>query len=367
MSRVETSKRKNTANPGGTLKPPPIPRFAGLKALARRRRPWLRAALGLALLALLFAAVDVQAVVRSIEAIDPLRLALAAGLTVLINLVKPLRWRLLLATAVPSTSYRQALRSLLIAASARTLLPTKLGEFARIAGIDNLTVAAGTALTAVDILLEAAAVFALASIGAYAFSGLPLAAALVVAAALVAVALAHPNWLLGKLTRLPGLGARLVPKLSGASPPTASGDGQQAPMGAPAGPAPPVVPRVGLRPVGLGLALTLVLDGLRYAQLALLLSALGQAPSLSALMLMPFIHLADSFPVSLGGVGPRELVSLTLLPKAGIAAEAGVAAVLAQTLLSNLLPTLAGLAWLACRWARRAESRPPPRPQERGA
>lgn len=265
-----------------------------------------------------------------VASVDLLLLAFAVTYTVILIGLKPLRWLWLLRGILPQTPYRVALRSTLFGAGARLVLPGKLGEFGRVLAVDGLKLLPGVGLTALDVLLEVTAAFALAIPGALILGGPVAATAALFCTAIAALTLVHPHRVLGPLTRLPGLG-RLRDRIEGV---------QQ------------VVGSIGRAVLFKGLGLSLLLNLIRLGQLYVILVALGSVPNAAAVVFFPLIQLADGFPLTVSGVGAREWLSLQVLPGCGILPEAAVAAVFLQFVISHLLPGLAGW-WIIYRgWDR---------------
>ena len=90
----------------------------------------------------------------------------------------------------------------------------------------------------------------------------------------------------------------------------------------------------------------MVISVFRFSQLFVLLWAVGADVSWATLAYIPLIQLSDAVPLTVGGVGIREWVGLKILPLAGIAPGAAVSAVLIQSLISNMLPGVIGLAFV---------------------
>ncbi len=303
----------------------------------RRRRPLLtlaKIALTVGLLYLALRKIDFGALGRILGSVDWMLLALAATYTVVLHGLKPWRWLWLLRCLLPDTPYRVALRSSLLAAGARLVLPSKLGEFGRVLEVPGLKLLPGVGLTVLDLLMEVTAAFALAVPGALILGG-PLAATIVLfLTALSATALLHPHRVLGPLTHLPGL-HRLRDRVEGVQH---------------------VVSTLGRTTLYKGLALSTVLHAIRFGQLYVLFVALGTVPNAAAVIAFPLIQLADGFALTVGGVGVREWLSVQILPVCGIAPEAAVAAVFLQFALSNLLPALPGW-WILYRGRERATAK----------
>lgn len=251
---------------------------------------------------------------------DFLLLGFAVLYTVVLNVLKPVRWLWLLRGVLPETSYGVALRSSLFGAGARLVLPSKLGEFGRVLEVPGLRLLTGVGLTLLDFLMEIVAAFLVAIPGALVFAGPELAAVFVLCTVLPLVALLWPHRVLFPLAHLPGLG-RIQGRLAAVRE---------------------VVHLIGRRRLLLGIGLSVLLNGIRFGQLYVLFVALGVVPDAAAVLCFPLIQLADGFPLTVGGVGVREWLSVQLLPRFGILPEAAVAAVFLQFVISNVLPGLAG-------------------------
>jgi uncharacterized membrane protein YbhN (UPF0104 family) len=257
---------------------------------------------------------------------DLLLVGFAVLYTVALHAIKPLRWLWLLRSVLPAASYGVALRSNLFGAGARLVLPSKLGEFGRVLEVPGLRLLTGVGLTLLDLLMEIVAAFLVAIPGALVFAGPELAAAFVLLTIFPLVALLWPHRVLFPLAHLPGLG-RLHGRLAAIRE---------------------VVHLIGRAAIFRGLGLSVLLNAIRFGQLYVLFVALGASPDAGAVLCFPLIQLADGFPLTVGGVGVREWLSVQLLPRFGILPEAAVAAVFLQFVISNLLPGLLG-GWIIYR------------------
>jgi hypothetical protein len=263
--------------------------------------------------------------------VDPWLLGFAALNTVALNGIKPFRWLWLVRAVLPQTPYRVALRSTLFGAGARLVLPSKLGEFGRVLEVPGLRILTGVGLTVLDLLMEVSAAFFVAIPGALILAGPELATVFVGLTALPLVALLWPHRVLAPLSRLPWLG-RLRHRVEAVRE---------------------AVGLIGRPALAKGLAVSVMLNGLRFAQLYVLLVALGTVPDAGAVLCFPLIQLADGFPLTVGGVGVREWLSVQVLPRFGILPEMAVAAVFVQFVISNLLPGAAGW-WIIYRGRKRS-------------
>lgn len=298
-----------------------------------RHRLWLlvKIALTAGVIILVLRAINLARLWSLLQSVDLWLLAFAVGYTVVLTGVKPLHWLWLLRGVLPQTSYRIALRSTLFGTGARLVVPGKLGELARVLAVEGLKPLPGLGLTALDLLLEATAAFALAVPAALILGGPVAATATVFLTALAALALFFPDRILLPLARLPGLG-RLRDRIEGVQRVSES---------------------IGRATLWKALGLTAGLHVIRFAQLYVIFAALGTVPNIAAAIFFPLIALADGFPLTLGGLGVREWLSLQVLPRVGIGPEAAVAAVFLQFALSTLLPGLVGW-WVIYRTRGRA-------------
>jgi len=309
---------------------PPAADATGRRWLRLRPQTLLKFALTFGLLTLVLAGINVDRLWTLLASADLGLLAFAVAYSVILSGLKPLRWLWLLRSVMPRTPYQVALRSSLIATGARLVLPGKVGEFARVLAVDGLKPLPGVGLTALDLLSEATAAFALAVPAALILGGPVAATATLFLTAVGALVLFHPHRVLSPLSRLPGLGG-LRERLEGV--------GQ-------------VVGAVGRRTLWKGLGLSAVLSLMRFAQLYVIFVALGTVPNAAAVVFFPLLGLADGFPLTVSGLGLREWLSVQILPGCGIGPEAAVAAVLLAFVLSTLVPGVVGW-WFMVRGPKR--------------
>lgn len=271
-------------------------------------------------LGLIVREVDIAELLAVLRNANGWLIVLAIGFTVALNLVKPLRWLVLVRAAIPETRYATALQSLLVAAAGRIVLPSKIGEFARIFMIPGLRVSSGVGLTLIDILVEAQVALIWALPGLYVLGGFPALAAGVFAVVAIALLTRYPHRCLRPIARVIR-NEKLDSKVLSARA---------------------MMQRLGTRGWLKALAVTLFISVFRFSQLFVLLWAVGAPVSLATLSYIPLIQLSDAIPLTVGGVGIREWVGLKILPLAGIGAGAAVSAVLLQSLITNILPGMIG-------------------------
>lgn len=306
---------------------------------SRHRWLWVGVRLGVAALLLYVAGRQVSwdALLRHLGGAD---LALVGVATLYALAAVALRaWRLALLLAVSESAgtYGDALRATLMAASARLVLPGKLGDLLRAFWLPDVSRSAALGAVALDVTLEASAALLLAVPGLAIWLGPLAGAAAVLAAVALVLAARRPGPLLRSLARLPGLGL-----LRGRS----------------------VASEEALRRLGLGrfcaaFAVGGAALGLRVGVLYVLLVALGVSVPALALIGLPLVVLVEGVPVTVGGLGVREWVGLALLVPLGVGAAPALGALLGLFALSTLVPGLAGLFG---RWAPR-----PPRTARDGA
>lgn len=281
----------------------------------------LRVAITAAVLGLIVREVDVSELLVVLRDANLGLVLLGISFTLALNLVKPVRWLILVRAAIPETRYPTALKSLLVAAAGRIVLPSKIGEFARIFMIPGLRVSSGVGLTLIDILVEAQVALLWAIPGLYVLGGTPAVISGCVGVLVIAVLTRAPHRCIHPIAKLIG-NEKLDRKVLSARN---------------------MMRRLGTRGWLKAIAVTLVISMFRFSQLFVLLWAVGADVSLATLAYIPLIQLSDAVPLTVGGVGIREWVGLQILPLAGISASMAVSAVLLQSLISNMLPGLVGL------------------------
>lgn len=236
------------------------------------------------------------------------------------------KWRLLLRGAAQEITLFQALRSYLGAMALGLVTPGRVGEFSRGIYLPHKSAQGwrSAGLVLIDNWMDSLAVLTWACLGWLACFGWKGFAA---GAALAALFAPIPSWL-----RLAGKVAAKLPSLGGfresARKGLAAGEG--------------VSRREYLGAYGAGL----LAYGLEWLQIACLLAFL--APSVPnpwrLAGMMALVSLANSFQVTLAGLGVREGISMVLLAREGVGPEAAVLAAFLQSALNLLLPAVAGLA-----------------------
>ncbi|MDB5106098.1 MAG: hypothetical protein JWP91_3787 [Fibrobacteres bacterium] len=240
-------------------------------------------------------------------------------------LLRALKWKSLLRGAAPDITLRQALRSYLGAMALGLVTPGRVGEFSRGLYLSQRPVQGwrGAGLVLIDNWIDFLAVLAWSCLGwlvCFGVKGLALGAVLLLLFSPI------PFWL-----KASGRVTSWFPSRWGfresARKALASGEN---------------VSRADyLKAFGAGLSAY----GLEWLQIALLLGFLSPAvPEPWRLAgMMALVSLANSFQVTLAGLGVREGISMLLLAREGVGPEAAVLAAFLQSALVLLLPAVAGL------------------------
>lgn len=166
----------------------------GVLAAARRARPWLLRAIGLALLAYLVARVGLRDLLRLWASVDRAPLILAGCLAFGMMALKVERWRRLLRLQAIGLRFREAWAAYMAAYTVGTVTPGRAGEFIKVAYVRRRAEASlGTGMASVllDRLLDVAVLLALAALGLAwipQFAGLGGLGAWIVGAALASAA-----------------------------------------------------------------------------------------------------------------------------------------------------------------------------------
>lgn len=291
---------------------------------ARRQRigRWiLRVGLTASMVILILWQVPPRSVLDTLFELEWQWLVLAVLLTLVINLLRPWRWLWLLRAVEPETTFWQALGSMLVAASARLVLPGRVGEYGRVFTLRKLSLKRALGLTTVDLLIEIQTGLLCALPAAMAFGGLGATLPLLLLLAIVFASCHRPDVVLRGAGRL--LGSKRLREHA-----TAARQVMDTLSGA-------TLLRANL--------LTLLMHALRFLQLAVLLVALSVSPSLRTWFILPLVQLADAVPLTVAGIGPREWVGLKVLPWAAVPPAVAVTAVLLQSVISGFVPGGLGL------------------------
>jgi glycosyltransferase 2 family protein len=240
--------------------------------------------------------------------------------------LRALKWKFLLRGAAPDMTLLQAFRSYLGAMALGLVTPGRVGEFSRGLYLPQRSVQGwrGAGLVMIDNWIDFLAVLVWACLGWLVCFG-PGGLALGVVGALIFAPI--PFWL-----RAAGGVTSWFPSRWGFR--------ESARKGLAAGQG------VSRKEYFGAFATGLAAYGLEWLQIALLLGFLSPAvPAPWRLAgMMALVSLANSFQVTLAGLGVREGISMVLLAREGVGAEVAVLAAFLQSALILFLPALVGLA-----------------------
>ena len=249
------------------------------------------------------------ALVAALRRLDPGVLALALVLTVGFVLGRAAKWLLLARTAVPSLSYRDSVLSLLGGMGLGMITPGRAGEFTRVAFMpegDRLTL---VGLFAVDRVMD------LQTIVLFGTVALPLLGCLLSFACLYAARPAK-RVLTSIASRLPlqRYTLRMLAALDGLGP--------------------------GRLTATLLASLGATLVG--YAQFYVLLRPYAQLPVAAVVLTFSIMILSNLLPITIGGLGVREALSVLILRRYGVSDAVAVNAAFLSYLTNTVLPGVVG-------------------------
>ena len=277
---------------------------------------WLLPIIGtVALVGILYHRLDFHRIVNLRQVVDWGVLPIAAALMLPFVLLKAFKWRQLLKTNQPQTSYTLALRSFLIGMGASLFTPARAGELARVACFPkrrlevftlvlvdkfiDMSALLGVCLLSLMLLapwLGLVGIFGLGCLWLLVYTGFSLTKS--------AKWISQKSWLAGRVHLLRQLPRQLI---------------------------------------ALNICFACICFGLMSLQFYLLLSSLETVGWQVGLML-PIILVVSSLPISIMGLGLREGTAALFLSRYGVPMEAAVAAAFSLFVINALLPGLVGLA-----------------------
>ncbi len=293
----------------------------------RARRGWLSYAIRLAIstsvLLLVIRSISWAEILRVLSAAD-IRYVMAGTLGVIpVVLLKGIKWWLLLRNAgIPATIHRTAL-SYMVGMGFGLVTPGRVGELARIWVLDLRKedyVTAGT-LVLVDRLTDLYSLLCLASLSVYRFFGIRLFAAYVgtgLLGSFVVFCLLRSRWAVaGRLTKHPGFVSRVLAALVA----------------------------VQLRQFVIYSLFGLAVTFCGVAMVHLYLNALVRVSFWDCVVALPVVFMNNILPVTIGGVGVREVIMTFVFKGLGVDAPVAVSAILVYFTASMVFPGVVGLAW----------------------
>jgi uncharacterized membrane protein YbhN (UPF0104 family) len=264
-------------------------------------------------------------------------LALGAALAIPPLLLKIYRWNYLLQAGGYNAKPRDAIRSLLAGMGLALVTPSRIGELGRPFFLpDNRKWELG-GLAVADKLFDAFAIGLAAVAGAGVLLS-PLLGLGLIAAALAMLFMLLLAGLSGVtfrgFARLPYVGKRLA-----------------APLAASRVLTPRVVRRCVLVSIGI-VALTTV-------QFDLILTSMAPVPLRWAILVYPVMVLATMAPISVNGIGVREITAVTLMSQFGVDAGVSGLSAFVMFVVNLLVPGIIGLLLVGLRGTKRSTGMPP--------
>jgi uncharacterized membrane protein YbhN (UPF0104 family) len=276
--------------------------------------------LTLVLIVLILHRVGARKFVAAFETLDVSLFLVAVPFFPLVIAVGTEKWRQMLQHEVKDLRYNEALISFLGGMSLGLLTPGRVGEIGRILFINHAGKGALAGIAIVDKIVDLEVTLALAVAGAYVFwgTGASLAVGSAVLAGLTVIFLPelYAAVLRPHLHRLP-FQDKIAGVLSGMT-------------------------GIPTRTLVVCLLLRLLASLIDIFQFFLLIRAFAPVGFMDVVVVYPLIILTNILPLTIGGIGVREGVSMLTLARFGIASEAAVNASFLLFCINTLLPGLLG-------------------------
>ena len=246
--------------------------------------------------------------------------------------VRCAKWHLLLSESQFTSGRREAARSLLGSYALGTISPGRLGDFARFAFVEEAMRGRVLLATFLDKAFDIWAVLSFAALSLFWLAPRPVA--LSVAALWLALLPLFGRFpaALQRFRRFPARRRNLLDQVSRASE---------------------MLRTVCARRYGLW---ALAAGAADLLTLFCLLHALRPVHPFVALATYPWLVIAGAFPISVGGLGPREVVSAMILPRFFVPVESAISISLLFYLLTVLLPAILGGVWYLARYLARPKA-----------
>ncbi|MDR7433896.1 MAG: lysylphosphatidylglycerol synthase transmembrane domain-containing protein [Armatimonadota bacterium] len=251
-----------------------------------------------------------------------LAVSLAWGFAVL----KAIKWGLLIRASAVPVGMSVAFRSYFLGMAVGLLTPGRVGEVARIACLPRERRLALGSLVAFDKSMDAWAIAALALLGVNALFGPRLALLVALGLFVWGFLTLYPGWTVAVLRRR-GAIPRLLPWSS----------------------------QVDQRSLRTAFGLTVVAFATITAEAVFIAQAFHPAAELPVVLTLPAILVANSLPITLGGLGVREGVAVFLMGRFGVSPEAATLVAFTLFVFNTFFPALLGFL-VASREASRQEN-----------
>lgn len=260
------------------------------------------------------------ALLTAFRRLDPAVLALALVLTVGFVMGRAWKWMILSRSSLPTFTYREALLSLVGGMGLGMITPGRAGEFTRIAFMPPADRARLLGLFAVDRAIDLQTIF-LFGVVALPFLGYPSYFALGIAAVGLSVACLY-----------------FAPRLHGVLSSIASHLPLQRYSLRMLGALEDLQPRRVTLTLLASVAATLV----GYAQFYVLLRPYADLPLAGVVLTFSVMILSNLLPITIGGLGVREALSVLILRRYGVSDAVAVNAAFLSYLTNTVLPGVIG-------------------------
>jgi uncharacterized membrane protein YbhN (UPF0104 family) len=217
-------------------------------------------------------------------------------------------------------SYKEAVISFLGGAALGLLTPGKVGEFTRVMFITNGDRGKLVGIAIVDKLIDLEVALGLAVMSVHFLYGAVYSLMVLMTFALGAVFIFAPNMfgnVMGKIIRWAAVRERIKGIIGG-------------------------IVSIPKRVLIHCLCLRIVVSLVDIFQFYLLINSFGSIGLLDVIVVYPIVILSNILPLTIGGIGVREGISMFLLSRYGINAEAAVSASFLLFCLNTLLPAVIG-------------------------
>lgn len=280
----------------------------------------LKLAVSAALVAVIAWKVGPAALLGAFRRLDPSVLALALVLTVGFVIGRAWKWLILTRSTLPAFTFREALLSLVGGMGLGMITPGRAGEFSRIAFMPPADRARLLGLFAVDrvIDLQTICLFGIVALPFLGYPGYFLLGLGAGAASIACLYLAHRlhGILIRVASRLPfqRYSLRMLGALEDLRP----------------------------RRVTLTLAASVIATLVGYAQFYVLLRPYADIPVAGVVLTFSIMILSNLVPITIGGLGVREALSVIILRRYGVTEAVAVNAAFLSYLTNTVLPGVIG-------------------------
>jgi len=275
-------------------------------------------------IAVLIHLIGSQRFLSSIKSIDVPRFLLAFSLFPAVIAVGTLKWKLIVEHEAEGFGYWDALVSFLGGAAMGLLTPGRVGELGRVVFITAGRRSALTGIAIVDRMIDLEVTVALGIVGSHIFLGYPLTLAIVGAAVFGAYFIFYPQLSVNVLKKV-FLRTRFSDQVNVVATSILM-----------------IEKTVLLRCV----ILRTVASAIDIFQFYLLCSSFVPVRFIEAAAVYPTLILSNLLPLTVGGVGIRESISMLALSKFGVSTAASASSSFLLFCINSFIPALIGILFL---------------------